>query len=445
MKQSLLLLLALLTRFAVLAQDATQVYRKTVDATVTIETETSLGSGFLVAPGIIATNYHVIEGNRVAFCYTNGSGGRHRVDGYLAVDSVADLVLLQVSTLRPTPLPLAQPGLQPGQRLFVMGSPKGLPATISDGIVSGLRNFGGRELIQMTAPVSPGSSGGPVLNEQGAVIGVAVLSRTDGQNLNFAVPLSALTTLLRSRRSTPLPLAALLVQPVDTSPLLSADRILELGIVTPDRPGLRLDYLASQADKTVLFFTYTHQSDNQRYQTVWMDDYRLVDNQSGRVYHATSTDLPRQSAPRIIYKGTQSHFRVVFDRIPDSVQRFSLLEGDCTATSFCFPDIDLHDFDAVDQTDLDAYADTADEGTVTFYSTYGQGGTISFTVEGYDVGSLSQYFNGNTSPDCGQEGTITLRLNSGTYNYTASNSTYHWQGQFTITKNGCTRQGISGR
>ena len=71
---------------------------------------------------------------------------------------------------------------------MLFGNPQGLEGTFSQGIVSSIRVLGADKILQITAPISPGSSGGPVLNEKGQVIGVSVATFRGGQNLNFAIP-----------------------------------------------------------------------------------------------------------------------------------------------------------------------------------------------------------------------------------------------------------------
>jgi S1-C subfamily serine protease len=83
-----------------------------------------------------------------------------------------------------------------GDEIYVIGNPQGLEGTFSQGIVSSIRKIGTDTLLQITAPISPGSSGGPVLDSKGEVIGVAVATFKGGQNLNFAIPVSYLSTLL---------------------------------------------------------------------------------------------------------------------------------------------------------------------------------------------------------------------------------------------------------
>jgi uncharacterized protein (TIGR02145 family) len=184
------------------AQNAEAIYKKIVNSTVTIETEDALGSGFFVAPNIIATNYHVIKGSVDAYCLTNNSSTIYKIEGYIAVDKSNDLVLLKVHNLNRPSLIFANASVKPGQNIYVIGSPKGLPATISNGIISGLRKFNSNDLIQITAPISPGSSGGPVMDIQGQLIGVSVSQLSEGQNLNFAIPSKYLKELIAKSSTT---------------------------------------------------------------------------------------------------------------------------------------------------------------------------------------------------------------------------------------------------
>jgi uncharacterized protein (TIGR02145 family) len=193
----------------IIAQDATLIYKNTVNSTVTIETDIMLGSGFFVSPNIIVTNFHVIEGASEVYCYSNNSATKYKIEGYLAFDKSVDLILLKVSGLNRTAVKRATSPISPGQKIYVIGSPKGLPASISDGLISGLRDFEGIKLIQITAPISHGSSGGPVLNANGELIGVSVGQYEDGQNLNFAIPKSYLESLLKLQTSDPLPITTI--------------------------------------------------------------------------------------------------------------------------------------------------------------------------------------------------------------------------------------------
>lgn len=156
-------------------------------------TPTALGSGFLVGKRTLITNAHVVEAGEPVLAV-----GPVRIPlKVVAIDRDDDLAELSVSVdLTSMPLSLAADSVKPGEQIFTLGNPEGLEKTISEGIVSGIRNRNGRKLIQITSPISHGSSGGPVLNAQGQVVGVAVGMLEDGQNLNFAVPVQFVKQLL---------------------------------------------------------------------------------------------------------------------------------------------------------------------------------------------------------------------------------------------------------
>ena len=150
----------------------------------------SRGSGFFVAPDRIVTNRHVIErSSRVEIHLMDGK--KFVVKGVLAVDGEGDLAMLQVDVPKnlAIPLPIVRTVPQEGESIVVVGNPFGLEGSVSNGIVSAVREISGYgRIIQITAPISPGSSGSPVVNMYGQVIGVASLQAAEGQSLNFAVP-----------------------------------------------------------------------------------------------------------------------------------------------------------------------------------------------------------------------------------------------------------------
>lgn len=186
-----------------------QVYGRIKDSVVLISTEdgfgktTSIGSGFVISDdGIIATNLHVIRASATVKI-RSGGGVSYDPVGVVYLDRRNDLALLKIrkkdqkTTVKRITLGTPQ-DIQVGETVYAVGSPAGLEFSLSQGIVSGKRNEDpiskeSRELIQITAPLSPGNSGGPVLNQKGEVIGIATLaSRNELQNLNFAVPISML-------------------------------------------------------------------------------------------------------------------------------------------------------------------------------------------------------------------------------------------------------------
>jgi hypothetical protein len=154
------------------------------------------GSGFVVAPdGLIATSLHVVEGAHAA-SVTIADGGTYEALGVAEFDRRSDLILLKIKALRLRAVSLGDSDkVQIGQHVVTVGNPKGLAGSVSDGIVSGLRHLNGLR-IQITAPISPGSSGGPLLNDAGEVIGINQATIEDGQNLNLAIPVNDLKLMI---------------------------------------------------------------------------------------------------------------------------------------------------------------------------------------------------------------------------------------------------------
>ena len=187
---------------ACLGQSARDIARVAFKSVVLLEMNDSngqplsLGSGFFVSNGIIATNAHVIEGASSGTAKLIGDSHAMQILGTVAIDRHADLALLKVDG--PAPPLVLGPNTDPtvGDDVYVVGNPLGLEGTFSEGIISGIRSIDADSVLQMTAPIFPGSSGGPVMNSSGAVIGISVATFQEGQNLNLAVPVRYLSRLI---------------------------------------------------------------------------------------------------------------------------------------------------------------------------------------------------------------------------------------------------------
>jgi hypothetical protein len=170
----------------------------------------SMGSGFLVRDGVIATNFHVIEGAARGYAKLAEKKEKFKIGGVLASDEARDLVLLSVESVEAPVLAIGDSSkVEVGDEIYVVGNPRGLERTFSVGIVSSIRKMGDDNLLQITAPISPGSSGGPVVNAKGDVVGIAAATFKGGQNLNFAIPSAYLTSLLTNKKEKVAPLAGL--------------------------------------------------------------------------------------------------------------------------------------------------------------------------------------------------------------------------------------------
>lgn len=156
------------------------------------------GSGFFISKnGDVITSRHVLQGAKRAEVKT-ANGKVYAVKKVLAEDAEGDLIRVSADIPGDSVHPLSVSSVFPevGERIIVIGSPFGLEMTVSDGIVSAIREipeFG--KIIQVTAPISAGSSGSPVVNMKGEVIGVATFFIVAGQNLNFAIPVERIAKL----------------------------------------------------------------------------------------------------------------------------------------------------------------------------------------------------------------------------------------------------------
>lgn len=200
----IILLLTFPTILTAAELNAKEIAEKTLNSVVLVGVdnergETVTGSGFFVKDDIVVTNYHVIEGATYAYIRVSNTDNQFHVIGTVGVDIEHDLALLVIKGISRPIIPLSMSiDVKVGTSVYVVGNPLGLEGTFSEGIVSSIREIESGELLQITAPISPGSSGGPVLDSAGEVIGVASAQITSGQNLNFAVPVSYLRALLDS-------------------------------------------------------------------------------------------------------------------------------------------------------------------------------------------------------------------------------------------------------
>jgi S1-C subfamily serine protease/Tfp pilus assembly protein PilF len=156
------------------------------------------GSVFLVDErGLVATNYHVVQ-NAHSVQVVLSDSTRVPVLGVTAFDKAVDIAIIRLDReINLRRLEMAPFELPPvGTKVYAIGNPLGLANTLSDGLVSALRDRETYPVIQITTPISPGSSGGPLLREDGKVCGVTTFVFRGGQNLNFAVPIAHVVRLL---------------------------------------------------------------------------------------------------------------------------------------------------------------------------------------------------------------------------------------------------------
>jgi hypothetical protein len=190
-----------------------QIAARVTSAIVSIRSSTGLGTGFVVRKdGWIATNVHVIVGASELVVATPDKH-EYPVLDVLAVDRDHDLALLRIDADLAALVLGDSDAVRAGDSVVAIGHPLGLEDTVSNGLVSAVRVIDPTlTVLQISAPIAPGSSGGPLFSDHGEVIGVATAYSTKGQNLNFGVPVRYLKELLVDTHPVPLAVFAAATQ-----------------------------------------------------------------------------------------------------------------------------------------------------------------------------------------------------------------------------------------
>jgi hypothetical protein len=199
----LLILLIFFAYAPVLAFDAPTIFKNSKDSVVLLMSfdkngqPLSIGSGFFIHNGKkLVSNFHVLNGASSVKAKT-ASGKVIEIKEIIGINLKYDLIILS-SPFKGEPLLLSDRKPEIGENIIAIGNPKGLEGTLSMGIISGIRIDKGNTYYQITAPISPGSSGGPIIDETGKVLGVSTFYVEGGQNLNFAVPSAYINKLSRT-------------------------------------------------------------------------------------------------------------------------------------------------------------------------------------------------------------------------------------------------------
>jgi S1-C subfamily serine protease len=224
-----------------------EVFQRNRAAVVTIETGKKFGSGVIIdSAGVVVTNLHVIqEGPRATIRLSNGDA--YDDVAVIDYDVRKDLVLLKIKGYKLTAAELGDSdNIRVGDRVFAIGAPEGLELTLSEGVISAVRDSGeGYRVVQTDAAISPGSSGGGLFDVSGRLVGITSF-KTRGENLNFAYPINYVRGMLSTQER--MTIAELAAKLVPAAPAGAAAAPVE----PSRRPGLAAEYRIGNGDRLLV-------------------------------------------------------------------------------------------------------------------------------------------------------------------------------------------------
>ena len=185
-----------------------KLYQKVLPSVMTLEVEGQSGEKFIgsavvaLADDVAVTAWHVVADARSVWA-VYADGQRVKVIGCIHQDALRDLALLKLEKPRSHRRATLCGELQAvAGRIYVVGTPKGYAFSISDGLISQIRTVDGFREYQLSCPISPGNSGSPIFNQHGEVIGIASWTKSDAQNMSFAIPTQDFVRLKVSEQPT---------------------------------------------------------------------------------------------------------------------------------------------------------------------------------------------------------------------------------------------------
>jgi len=300
----------------------------TVVVVAAVGSDTALGSGFIVSPsGVVVTAAHVVDGASSVSIRT-ASGQAYDVTGVYVIDRSLDFALLKFPSRASPSLRLGNSdSVIAGQRVLAIGAPLGLETTITDGLVSAIRNGETRNLLQISVPVSHGSSGGPVLNEKGQVIGIVLSGvRSDlGENLNFALPINYVReALATSARTDPVSVAEAVTVTLGERQVTTSPN----SVVTPSRVNDSLTIDWSSLDGVSAYSVnnnHTRTLSAAVHYLVTRDPsgVPVLERYSASVWNQGFHDLLRDEERTVLYQNRDSHEYFSRTGLEASIQSYS--------------------------------------------------------------------------------------------------------------------------
>jgi len=315
-------------------------------------TPSGSGSGFFISDAIGLTNYHVLDGATKAIIITT-DGSKFEIENIISSDKEMDIIKFQLksSPTNTQSLTLTNETPQKGDVIYCLSNPLRLENTFTNGIISNFQND--NKSIQFTAPISPGSSGGAVLNENGEVIALATSSITRAQNLNFGTYLN--NEILNSITNDDF---------TNRNPKFSKrDNFIILNLKSDNDPFTTLNAIEFGDNSTTLYMSFTnlHLTDDNSVWGLYQDfkdkkednDY-FTDLKTNIKYHITSSTLGTQENLTTVPLGTTLRYKQHFPKINSKIDAISI--GDIKdSRSPHWSNIDLKELGSLEKFDLENF------------------------------------------------------------------------------------------
>lgn len=330
----------LIIAFAIIAislvsckKDLKDIIVETKQATFTVYTydeygsPSGSGSGFFIDnKGTAITNFHVLDGSTKAVIKT-ADGMEYEIDQIIASDEKWDIAKFTIKSSLNSKfffLKFANNTVEQGDKVYNISAPLGLEHTVSEGIVSSLRNDSHGKIIQITAPISPGSSGSAILNEQGQVVAVATFQRRGGQNLNFGVFIDDESLALLSKNDF-----------AKKYPDFNKKDDFVILNIPSDRDGdVTLHAIEFKSDATIAYLSYTNLDMAYEHMVIWCvlnkgeEGFTITDKDRNRKYHIVSSTIGiNKENGTDVALASNYRFKVYFPPIKDKLNNIDIATG----------------------------------------------------------------------------------------------------------------------
>ncbi len=306
-------------------------------------TPKSTGTGFFInKQGLGITNYHVLDGSVKASIQMK-NGTIFEIDEIVTANRTSDIITFRIKNTNNQAIPflrISNKGVRAGENILVVGSPLGLENSISEGVVSSIRkDLKNGELLQITAPISSGSSGSPIINEKGNVIAIATYQIERGQNLNFGVVIDENIINLSDNKDF-----------IDRNYRFASNDFLILNKKSDRDVCLTLNSIEFGPSSTIIYMSYLNLDIHTKEMGIWTDignsekSFYIQDlHTTEKIEIISSTIGANRDDRTLVPLMTLKQFKLFFPALKKEVKEITIKEG-VSVNSWTFSNIDLDNY-----------------------------------------------------------------------------------------------------